>query len=159
MRIGLYLSPCAYTHFNDYLLYIHKSFFHCRKFTMDWISLLIMIMMNLGFSLSNFQRMGESLCLELVKVQYVYMILEQTNLASEFLLTWYYILFSYNWLLILQNSKKNKNVFWYYFPIIGCWFVLNRFRIIDLNLLKISSLLVPLVRSLRFQGSNGCTNT
>jgi hypothetical protein len=54
--------------------------------------------MNLGFSLSNFQRMGESLCQELVIVRYVCMISEQISLALESLLTWYYILSSYNWL-------------------------------------------------------------
>jgi hypothetical protein len=63
-----------------------------------------MMVMNLGFSPSNFQRMGESLCLERVIVRYVCMISEQISLALESLLTWYYIVFTYNWLLFFVTQ-------------------------------------------------------
>jgi hypothetical protein len=107
MCICIYVSLCiSINTSNNCFLYIHKPFFYCRKFIMDWISLLTMMVMNLGFSLSNFQRMGESLCQELVIVRYVCMISEQISLALESLLTWYYIVFTYNWLLLFCHTNR-----------------------------------------------------
>jgi hypothetical protein len=54
-----------------------------------WIYLLIVMMTTLEYSLLNFQLMGERLWLEVVMLQYTFMISKQTKLASKYKRTRY----------------------------------------------------------------------